>query len=92
MRVSTHARPREIRWRAPLSGPGADGDPGHGPTGLLMTPTAAVSLRPAPRLAVLRAPRARAALGQGLVARARLVRRLMDVHDVALTLLVAPAG
>jgi LuxR family transcriptional regulator, maltose regulon positive regulatory protein len=57
-----------------------------------MTPTAAISVRPAPRLVVLPAPRPRAVFGRGLVARARLVRRLAEVHDVALTLLVAPAG
>jgi LuxR family maltose regulon positive regulatory protein len=57
----------------------------------LMTPNAA-TLRSAPRLAALPAPRRHAALGEGLVARARLVRRLAEVHDVALALLVAPAG
>jgi LuxR family maltose regulon positive regulatory protein len=41
---------------------------------------------------VLPAARPRAAFGQGLVARARLVRRLMEVRDVALAVLVAPAG
>ena len=56
-----------------------------------MTPNAA-TLRSAPRLAVLPAPRPPVALGEGLVARARLVRRLTDVHDIALALLVAPAG
>ncbi len=56
-----------------------------------MTPNAA-SLRSAPRQAARRAPRQRAALGAGLVARARLVRRLTEVHDTALALLVAPAG
>jgi LuxR family transcriptional regulator, maltose regulon positive regulatory protein len=56
-----------------------------------MTPTAA-TLRSAPRLTVVPAPRRHAALGEGLVARARLVRRLTEVHDVALALLVAPAG
>jgi LuxR family maltose regulon positive regulatory protein len=56
-----------------------------------MTATATL-LRPrAPRLvACPRAPRA--APRQGLVGRTRLVRRLMEVHDVALALLVAPAG
>jgi LuxR family transcriptional regulator, maltose regulon positive regulatory protein len=53
-----------------------------------MTPTATLSRRPAPRLAAL----PRAPVGEGLVARARLVRRLMEVRDVALALLVAPAG
>jgi LuxR family transcriptional regulator, maltose regulon positive regulatory protein len=57
----------------------------------LMTPTVA-TLRSAPRLAVLPALRRHAALGEGLVARARLVRRLAEVHDIALALLVAPAG
>jgi LuxR family transcriptional regulator, maltose regulon positive regulatory protein len=57
----------------------------------LMTPTVA-TLRSAPRLAVLPALRRHAAFGEGLVARARLVRRLTEVHDIALTLLVAPAG
>ena len=56
-----------------------------------MTPNAA-TLRSAPRLAVLPVPRRHAALGEGLVARARLVRRLTEVHDMALALLVAPAG
>ena len=70
-----------------------DDDPGDVPTGLSMTPNASATLRCAPRRAVLPAPRERAALGQGgLVARARLVRRLTEVHDIALALLVAPAG
>jgi LuxR family maltose regulon positive regulatory protein len=56
-----------------------------------MTPTAA-TLRSAPRLTVVPAPRRHAALGEGLVARARLVRRLTEVHDMTLALLVAPAG
>ena len=56
-----------------------------------MTPNA-LTLRSAPRLAVLPAPRRRATLGSGLVARGRLVRRLTEVHDLALALLVAPAG
>jgi LuxR family maltose regulon positive regulatory protein len=56
-----------------------------------MTPNAA-TLRSAPRLAVLPVPRRHAALGERLVARARLVRRLTEVHDMALALLVAPAG
>jgi LuxR family maltose regulon positive regulatory protein len=56
-----------------------------------MTPNVA-TLRSVPRLAVLPAPRPHVALGEGLVARARLVRRLTEVHDIALTLLVAPAG
>jgi LuxR family maltose regulon positive regulatory protein len=57
-----------------------------------MTQIAAASPRRARHLAVLPAPRRGVVLGQGLVARARLVQRLADVHDVALTLLVAPAG
>jgi LuxR family transcriptional regulator, maltose regulon positive regulatory protein len=57
-----------------------------------MTPTAAATLRSASRLTVLPVSRPRAAFGQGLVARARLVRRLIDVDDGALVLLVAPAG
>src|SRR4051812_47049449 len=81
----------ETWWRAPLSGWPPDGDPGRGPTGRLMTPNAA-TLRSAPRLTVVPAARPHAALGEGLVARARLVRRLTEVRDVALTLLVAPAG
>jgi hypothetical protein len=56
-----------------------------------MTATATLSLTPAPRLTVL-PPAPRAALGRGLVARARLVRRLMGVRDVPVVLLVAPAG
>jgi LuxR family maltose regulon positive regulatory protein len=56
-----------------------------------MTPNAA-TLRSAPHLAVVPAAGPHAALGEGLVARARLVRRLTEVHDVALALLVAPAG
>ena len=69
-----------------------DDDPGHARRPSLMTPNAA-TLRSAPRLAVLPA-RCGAArrLGEGLVARARLVRRLTEVHDIALALLVAPAG
>jgi LuxR family maltose regulon positive regulatory protein len=56
-----------------------------------MTATATLPSPSAPRLAALpSAPRA--AFGCGLVARARLVRRLMDVRDVSLALLVAPAG
>ena len=54
-----------------------------------MTPNAA-TLRSASRLAVLPAPYRD--LGEGLVARARLVRRLTEVHDIALAVLVAPAG
>jgi LuxR family maltose regulon positive regulatory protein len=61
-----------------------------------MTPNTAAlrsaALRSAPRRAVPPAPRHRAASRQGLVARDRLVRRLVEVHDVALALLVAPAG
>src|SRR5690349_10264802 len=57
----------------------------------VMTPTAA-TLRSAPRLAVLPPPRPHDALGEGLVARTRLVRRLTEIHDRALALLVAPAG
>jgi LuxR family maltose regulon positive regulatory protein len=56
-----------------------------------MTPNA-LTLRAAPRLAALPAPHRHAELGEGLVARARLVRRLTEVHDRALALLVAPAG
>jgi LuxR family transcriptional regulator, maltose regulon positive regulatory protein len=59
--------------------------------GRSMTPNA-LTLRSAPRLAVAPAPRRHAGLGEGLVARARLVRRLTEVHDIALALLVAPAG
>jgi LuxR family transcriptional regulator, maltose regulon positive regulatory protein len=57
-----------------------------------MTPNAAATLRSPPRLAVVPARRRRGGLGQGLVARGRLVRRLTEVHDIALALLVAPAG
>jgi LuxR family transcriptional regulator, maltose regulon positive regulatory protein len=57
-----------------------------------MTSNAAATLRSAPRLALPPAQRHRAALGQDLVARARLVRRLTEVHDITLALLVAPAG
>jgi LuxR family maltose regulon positive regulatory protein len=56
-----------------------------------MTATATLPAPPAPRLVVLPAT-PRAAVGRGLVARARLVRRLMEVRDVSLALLVAPAG
>jgi LuxR family transcriptional regulator, maltose regulon positive regulatory protein len=56
-----------------------------------MTATAPLSPPPAPRLVVL-PPAPRAAFGRGLVARARLVRRLMGVRDVSVVLLVAPAG
>ena len=56
-----------------------------------MTPNA-VTLRSAPRRAVAPAPRPHITLGEGLVARARLVRRLTEVHDITLALLVAPAG
>jgi LuxR family maltose regulon positive regulatory protein len=56
-----------------------------------MTATATLPAPPAPRLVALpSAPRA--AFGRGLVARARLVQRLMGVRDVSLALLVAPAG
>jgi LuxR family transcriptional regulator, maltose regulon positive regulatory protein len=52
----------------------------------------ATLLRPgAPRLVARPLP-PRATPRQGLVGRTRLVRRLMEVHDVALALLVAPAG
>ncbi len=56
--------------------------------------TNAVTLRSAPRRAVLPAPHPHphAELGEGLVARARLVRRLTEVRDIALAVLVAPAG
>ena len=57
-----------------------------------MTPDAAATLPSAPRLTVLPALRHGAASLKGLVARDRLVRRLMDVHDVPLALLLAPAG
>jgi LuxR family maltose regulon positive regulatory protein len=57
-----------------------------------MTPTAALSLRRAPRLAVAPPLLPPAAVGEGLVARARLVRRLAEVGDIALALLVAPPG
>ena len=57
----------------------------------LMTPNAA-TLRSEPRLAVPPAPRPYQGPDAGLVARARLVRRLTEVHDLALALLVAPAG
>ncbi|HEX5898129.1 MAG TPA: LuxR C-terminal-related transcriptional regulator [Solirubrobacteraceae bacterium] len=53
-----------------------------------MTPNA-VTLPSAPRIAVLPASRRHA---EGLVVRARLVRRLTEVHDVGLALLMAPAG
>jgi LuxR family maltose regulon positive regulatory protein len=56
-----------------------------------MTATATLPSPPAPRLVALPAA-PRAAFGHGLVARARLVRRLMEVRDVSLSLLVAPAG
>ena len=56
-----------------------------------MTPNA-VTLRSAPRRAVAPAPRPHITLGEGLVARARLVRRLTEVRDITLALLVAPAG
>ena len=52
----------------------------------------AATLRSAPRLAVVPAPPRYAALGEGLVARARLVRRLTEAYDVGLALLGAPAG
>ncbi|HEX6621607.1 MAG TPA: hypothetical protein VF024_18240, partial [Solirubrobacteraceae bacterium] len=56
-----------------------------------MTATASLPSPPAPRLVVLpSAPHA--AFGRGLVARARLVQRLMGVRDGSLALLVAPAG
>jgi LuxR family transcriptional regulator, maltose regulon positive regulatory protein len=56
-----------------------------------LTATAPLPSPPAPRLVVLpSAPRA--AVARGLVARARLVRRLLGVRDVSLVLLVAPAG
>src|SRR5215212_801610 len=57
-----------------------------------MTPPAALTSPPARHLALLPAPDRSAAFGHGLVARDRLVRRLKEVHDVALALLVAPAG
>ncbi len=53
-----------------------------------MTPTTTLSRPPAPRSAAL----PRAAFGEALVARARLVRRLIEAREVALALLVAPAG
>jgi LuxR family maltose regulon positive regulatory protein len=56
-----------------------------------MTATAPRPAPPAPQLVVLPSP-PRAAFGRGLVARARLVRRLMEVRDVSVALLVAPAG
>ena len=56
-----------------------------------MTATATLPSPSAPRLVVLPAA-PDAAFGRGLVARARLVRRLMEVRDVSLSLLVAPAG
>jgi LuxR family transcriptional regulator, maltose regulon positive regulatory protein len=56
-----------------------------------MTATATLPSPSAPRLVVLPAAPG-AASGRGLVARARLIRRLMEVRDVSLTLLVAPAG
>src|SRR5512133_3988903 len=56
-----------------------------------MTATAPLPSPPAPRLVVLpSAPRG--SVARGLVARARLVRRLLGVRDVSLMLLVAPAG
>jgi LuxR family maltose regulon positive regulatory protein len=57
-----------------------------------MTATAALPLRIVAPRAVRRAPRPRAAFGSGLVARARLVRRLTQARDIPLALLVAPAG
>jgi LuxR family maltose regulon positive regulatory protein len=57
-----------------------------------MNPTAALPRRAAPRRLVLAPAGARAALGPGLVARERLVRRLMDAREVPLALLAAPAG
>jgi LuxR family transcriptional regulator, maltose regulon positive regulatory protein len=57
-----------------------------------MNPTAALPRRAAPRRLVLAPSGARAAFGPGLVARERLVRRLMEARDVPLALLAAPAG
>src|SRR5215207_458080 len=56
-----------------------------------MTAAATLPSPSTPRLVVLPAA-PRAAFGRALVARARLVRRLMEVRDVSLSLLVAPAG
>jgi LuxR family transcriptional regulator, maltose regulon positive regulatory protein len=57
-----------------------------------MNPTAALPRRAAPRRLVLAPSGARAAFGPGLVARERLVRRLIEGRDVPLALLAAPAG
>lgn len=57
-----------------------------------MNPTAALPRRAAPRRLVLASSGARTAFGPGLVARERLVRRLMEARDVPLALLAAPAG
>jgi LuxR family maltose regulon positive regulatory protein len=57
-----------------------------------MNPTAALPRRAAPRRLALAPSGARTAFGPGLVARERLVRRLMEARDVPLALLAAPAG
>jgi LuxR family maltose regulon positive regulatory protein len=56
-----------------------------------MTATATLPAPPAPRLVALPVTPP-VTFGPGLVARARLVRRLMEVRDASLALLVAPAG
>jgi LuxR family maltose regulon positive regulatory protein len=57
-----------------------------------MTPRAATSLHAPTRLAVLRCAPAPRATERGLVARARLVRRLIDARHLPLVVLAAPAG
>ena len=57
-----------------------------------MNSTVALRRRRAPRRMALVPSGSRAAFGPGLVARDRLVRRLMEARDVPLALLAAPAG
>lgn len=57
-----------------------------------MTLSAAIPREARARVAVLRSAPGPRAFGAGLVARARLVRRLMEARDLPLVVLAAPAG
>jgi LuxR family transcriptional regulator, maltose regulon positive regulatory protein len=57
-----------------------------------MSPSALIRPRDAPPVTALRAAPTIPTFGRGLVARARLVRRLIEARDVPVALLSAPAG
>ena len=57
-----------------------------------MPAPATIPARGPARLTVLHGAPRRQAFGPGLVARGRLVRRLVDAHELPLVVLTAPAG